>query len=235
MKKKVYFQDLSNFENIIGYHFKNKELLTRAFTHSSFANEHKKQEIKNNERLEFLGDSVLSLVISEYIFSSFPELPEGELTKLRATVVCETSLAKSAREMQVGSFIHLGKGEEMTGGRNRDSILSDAFEAILGAMYLDGGFEVARKHVLKYLENTLNEAKEGKIFNDYKTCLQELLQQHSYEKIEYSIIKEQGPDHNKEFFVQVMHGSKVLGTGWGRSKKEAEQHAAQNALETLVQ
>ena len=233
VRKKIQFRDIQEFENIIGYHFKDKTLLRRGVTHSSFANENKKLDIDNNERLEFLGDAVLSLIISEYIFTTFPDLPEGELTKLRASVVCEFSLAQSARDMNLGQYINLGKGEEMTGGRDRDSILSDAFEAILGAIYLDGGLEVARTHVLKYLEEVLYKSLDGKMLNDFKTHLQEVLQQNSHEKIEYAVIQELGPDHNKQFQTQIQHGNKILGVGWGRSKKEAEQNAAKNALEAL--
>lgn len=217
--------------NKIGYEFKNREILNRALTHSSYANEHRKNKIRNNERLEFLGDSVLGLSVSDYIFMKYPNYPEGELTKLRATVVCEPSLAYIARKISLGKYLLLGNGEEATGGRSRDSILADAFESLIGAIYLDGGLDFAKKFVLTNLEDIINNAVKGiEIFIDYKTQLQEILQKQTKSKIDYRILREEGPDHNKIFYMEVRIGNKIIGTGYGRSKKEAEQSSARKAL-----
>lgn len=215
----------------IGYKFKDKEILNRALTHSSYANEHRKKKIQNNERLEFLGDSVLGLCVSDYIFMKYPNYPEGELTKLRATVVCEPSLAYIARKMCLGKYLLLGNGEEATGGRSRDSILADAFESLIGAIYVDGGMVPAKKFVLINLKDIIHNAVNGfEIFIDYKTQLQEVLQKQTKSKIDYRILKEEGPDHNKIFYMEVRVGNKVIGSGYGRSKKEAEQSSARRAL-----
>lgn len=225
---------LINFQKKIGYHFENIHLLNRALTHSSYANEHKKSNLIYNERLEFLGDSVLGVIVSEYIFSKYPEYPEGELTKLRATVVCEPSLAYIAKNIGLGSYILLGKGEEATGGRDRVSILADAFEAVIGSIYLDGKLRNAKKFTLKYLSSIIEEAVNGgDIFIDYKTQLQETIQKVNKNKIDYVLVNEEGPDHNKTFFMEVRIGDDSLGTGSGRSKKEAEQNAAKLALVNL--
>ena len=222
--------NLEQFQNIIGYKFKDINLLKKAFTHSSYANEKHMEKYHNNERLEFLGDAVLELVISDFIYKNYPHMPEGELTKLRAGTVCEGSLAERAGEIGISDFIMLGKGEETTGGRYRESILADAFEAVIGAVYLDGGIEPARAHILRQLENTVGKIRLTLNIIDCKTRLQEEIQKHSKEPIHYEIIGETGPDHNKLFQAAVSHEGNLLGKGIGKSKKEAEQSAALDAL-----
>ncbi len=223
-------KDTKDLEKEIGYEFIDKQILKTALTHSSYANEMRSKKAKSNERLEFLGDAVLQLIISHYIFESFPELPEGELTKLRASIVCEQTLAKISQKNDFGSYLMLGKGEEATGGRCRDSILADLFEAILGAIYLDGKMEVARKFVIDLLEDEIqNMLSEFKI-SDSKTYLQELIQKDSKEPLEYVIISEEGPEHDKLFVAEVCHMGKALGKGSGKTKKEAEQNAAAAAI-----
>ncbi len=224
---------LDEFQSIIEYSFKNISLLTLALTHSSYGNEHKKEKFENNERVEFLGDAALDLIVSRYIYDMFPSMPEGELTKLRAGVVCETSLAKVAVKLRIGEFLLLGKGEENTGGRNRDSILADAVEAVIGAIYIDGGFDAAEKFVTRIMAGAVEELKTSFRTMDCKTHLQEVIQKTSKSPISYSIIDEQGPDHNKIFVAEVRHNNKVIGVGNGRSKKEAEQSAASDALNKL--
>lgn len=216
----------------IGYEFKNTMLLSTALTHSSYSNE-SKIKADCNERLEFLGDSVLNLAVSEYVYKTYPDLPEGNLTKIRAGVVSEVSLAKVARDLNLGEFLLLGKGEQITGGRDRDSILADATEAIIGAIYLDGGFESARDFVLKQLKSAIEQHSRNNAHWDSKTQLQELLQSKSSAGITYEIIDEKGPDHNKRFTAQVSSNGRVMGIGTGKSKKEAEQNAALEALEKL--
>lgn len=218
-------------EQNLGYNFKNKNLLYNALSHSSYANE-MRNGITSNERLEFLGDSVLSIVVSEYLFDKFNNLPEGELTKLRASLVCEKSLCSFSRELHIGNFLMLGKGEEKGGGRERDSILADAFEAVLAAMYLDGGMEVARKHVLRFILPELSH-KDDDSFKDYKTALQEIIQKNPEESVSYILTGESGPDHDKLFEVEVHLNSNVIGRGTGKSKKSAEQAAAKLALELM--
>ncbi len=225
--------NLQIFEDIIKYKFKNRELLKKAFTHSSYANEKHIEKYDNNERLEFLGDAVLELVISDYIYNCYPHIPEGELTKLRAGTVCEASLAERAREIHISDFIMLGKGEETTGGRYRDSILADAFEAVIGAVYLDGGIDAARKHILTQLEGTVGKIRLALNTLDCKTRLQEEIQKNSKEPIHYAIIGESGPDHDKMFTAAVSHDCVILGEGSGKSKKEAEQSAAMDALKKM--
>ena len=221
---------MNNLEKNMGYKFKNPSLLKTALTHSSYANEAGKGT-KYNERLEFLGDSVLSVIVSEYLFEAFPNMPEGELTKLRASLVCEKSLAKFSEKLGVGEFLLLGNGEENSGGRTRPSILADAFEAILAAMYLDSDMECAREYVLDFVKCALKEAKPS--FKDYKTMLQEIIQQNREESVRYHLVGEHGPDHDKRFVVEVHLNSNVIGHGEGRSKKEAEQQAAKEALELM--
>ena len=223
---------IDEFENIIDYKFENREYILEALTHSSYSNENKDYDF--NERLEFLGDSVLSIVVSEYLFKKETNLPEGELTKLRANIVCEESLSDAANEINLGEHILLGKGEEATGGRQRISILADAFEAVIAAIYLDGGLESARKFILSYMENIICDSRKGKIFRDYKTHLQEVLQGKGENNIWYKLMEEKGPDHNKRFVMQVGINEKVLGVGEGKSKKEAEQLAAKVALKDIV-
>jgi len=224
-------QNLIDFQKKIGYSFKDEKLLYEALSHSSFANENKKHR-NSNERLEFLGDSVLSIVVSDYIFEHFRHLPEGELTKLRASLVCEKALFEFSKKIQLGRYIFLGKGEEMTGGRERASIVSDAMEAVIAAIYLDGGIEAARKHIMNFLPGDITP-EHTTTFHDYKTVLQEIIQKNPEEKIEYFLKDESGPDHDKKFTVQVLLNSNVIGTGTGRSKKNAEQNAAKEALELM--
>ncbi len=220
--------EFSEFEQIIGITFQNQELLHEALSHSSYANEKKKTR-KSNERLEFLGDSVLSIVVSQYLFENYPNLPEGELTKIRAALVCEKSLHRFAEQISLGKHLLLGKGEEHTGGRQRPSILADAFEAVIAAIYLDAGLEAARKHILRFIPKNLMENR-SLLFGDYKTALQEVIQKNPEEKVEYRLIAESGPDHSKTFVVEVCLNSNVIGMGMGKSKKEAEQMAAKEAL-----
>ena len=222
---------MEQFEQIIHYEFKNKKLLQEALSHSSYANENKKN-LTSNERLEFLGDSVLSIVVSQHIFEHFKHLPEGELTKIRASLVCEKALFVFAQQIDLGEYILLGKGEEHTGGRERSSILADAFEAVIAAIFLDGGLEAARKHILSFIPKDI-DIKKSIAFNDYKTMLQEIIQQNPEEKIEYVTKGQSGPDHDKAFVVQVCLNSNVIGNGTGRSKKAAEQMAAKEALELM--
>ena len=225
-------ETIEQFESIIEYNFKNKEYILEALTHSSYSNENKEYDF--NERLEFLGDSVLSIVVSEYLFKKETNLPEGELTKLRANIVCEESLSDAANEIKLGEHMLLGKGEEATGGRQRISILADAFEAVIAAIYLDGGLESAKHFVLKYMDNIILDSRKGKIFRDYKTHLQEVLQGKGENNIWYKLVEEKGPDHNKRFVMQVGANETILGTGEGKSKKEAEQLAARLALKDII-
>ena len=221
-------QNVKALEEKLGYTFQNPALLTRALTHSSYANE--QNAPGDNERLEFLGDSVLGFLTAEYLFSEHKGVPEGELTRLRAYAVCEKSLDVYAKQLGLGNFLLLGKGEERTGGRTRASVLSDAFEAVIAAMYLDGGMQAARPFVLRYVAPYV-EAKP--VFRDYKTTLQEVTQQNPGETLEYVVGSESGPDHDKHFEVEVHLNSNVLGRGSGPSKKKAEQDAARQALEMM--
>ena len=211
---------MEDLQKRIGYTFKNTDLLTEALTHSSYANEHKAKHIKYNERLEFLGDAVLSIVVSDYIFKHCPELPEGELTKLRASLVCEKTLFEFAKQIELGKYLVLSKGERNNGGAERPSILSDAFE------------DPASKHILNFVIPAIKNSKKKKL-NDYKTALQEIIQKNPGEQLEYVLVGESGPDHNKHFVVEVHLNSNVIGKGGGRSKKEAEQQAAREALELM--
>lgn len=224
--------NIYKFEKIIDYKFNNKEYILEALTHSSYSNENKRYNF--NERLEFLGDSVLSIVVSDYLFKNEKELPEGELTKLRASIVCEESLSEVANKIKLGEFMLLGKGEEATGGRERISILADAFEAVIAAIYLDGSIEDARKFILNNMKSIISDARRGKIFRDYKTHLQEVLQGKGEVNIWYKLIDEKGPDHNKRFIMEVGTNNDVLGIGEGKSKKEAEQLAARIALDKIL-
>ena len=222
---------MKTLEQYLGYTFKNKKLLERALTHSSYANENKSSG-GCNERLEFLGDSVLSIIVAEHIFLNYRNLPEGELTKIRASLVCESALFEFAKEIHLGEFLRLGHGEQRGGGAERPSILSDAFEAVLAAIYLDGGIEPAKKHVLRFVDEKLR-CMDAVAFKDYKTVLQEVIQKNPEEKLEYVLTDEKGPDHAKVFTVEVHLNSNVIGTGRGRSKKEAEQQAAREALKLM--
>lgn len=220
----------SKFEERIGYHFKNSELLTEALCHSSYANE-KRGTLRCNERLEFLGDSVLSIVVSTHLFTNCTHLPEGELTKIRAALVCESSLYGWAQQIGLGDFLLLGHGEEQSGGRQRPSILADAFEAVIAAIFLDGGMEAARPYVLGFLPEHFD--RQNAAFHDYKTVLQEVIQQNPEERVEYVLVGAEGPDHAKVFHMEVRLNSNVIGRGSGKSKKIAEQMAAKEALSLM--
>lgn len=204
-----------------------------ALTHSSYANENKKEGVECNERIEFLGDAVLGLITAEYLYKNYPDLPEGKLSKLRASVVCEDMLAKKARELGIDKLLRLGKGEESTGGRNRNSVISDAVEAVIACVYLDMGMEEARSFVLSMLEDEIKEKYSTHQVVDYKTRLQEFLQQKSHESIRYEIVSQSGPAHQRCFEAVVLHGERILGRGQGQSKKKAEQSAAMEALKSL--
>lgn len=221
---------MKKLEETIGYAFKNEELLRRALTHSSYANEHALGHSECNERLEFLGDSILGFIVAEYLYAGFPELPEGEMTRLRAQLVCESSLAAAAGQFELGEHILLGRGEKNNGGSTRPSIVSDAFEALLAAIYLDGGIEPAKSHVFKYLLRDIRNVPRRQN-QDYKTMLQELVQGRGTDAPTYRIVSESGPDHNKNFVAQVMYRGAVAGEGSGKSKKEAEQAAAKAAID----
>ncbi len=224
-------EDLVELMEKINIYFSKNELLFKSLTHKSYANEKRQEELRDNERLEFLGDSVLDLVVSEYIFNKYPNHPEGELAKIRSVVVSTTMLAEKAREISLGDYILLGKGEEQSGGRTRDSILADTFEAVVGSIYLDQGFNQARTFILDLLIPNINDVEVGAHIQDYKTLLQELVQKETNQRPSYEVINEEGPDHKKIFTVQVKIENKILGIGKGNSKKEAEQQAAQNAIE----
>lgn len=224
---------LQKLYKILSYEFKELSLIETALNHSSYANEAKKS-IPFNERLEFLGDAVLGLIVSDYLYRTYPELPEGELSKIRAGVVSEISLAQKAREIKLGDYLRLGKGEENIGGRNRSSVLADALEAVIGAMYLDSDLETTMIFVLRLMKPAIVAFIAGEGIKDYKTELQELLQSTSSLEITYRIVDEKGPDHDKWFTAVVYHGEFPMGKGQGKSKKEAEQQAAQSALSKLT-
>lgn len=216
---------MKELEELLGYRFRNPSLLTLALTHSSFGNE--QGDRRDNERLEFLGDSVLGFLTAEYLFCTFGDLPEGELTRRRANAVCEKTLAEYAHQIKLGDYLRLGKGEQRTGGAERPSILSDAFESVIAAIYLDGGMEAAKRFVLRFVSAA--EA-EGQGVTDYKTLLQEVIQKNPDEHLSYVLAAERGPDHDKTFTVEVYLNSNCIGTGEGHSKKKAEQAAACEAL-----
>lgn len=219
------------FEERIGYQFDNLDLLATALTHSSYSNEKRLSKYECNERLEFLGDAVLELISSECIFRSNPSLPEGDLTRIRASYVCEPTLALCARELGLGEYLFLGKGEAMTGGRDRDSVLSDAMEATIGAVYLDGGFARAREYVEEFV---LKDIEKKKLFYDSKTYLQEIVQGR-HQRLKYVLLGESGPDHDKSFQVEVQVDGKGIAVGTGRTKKKAEQAAAYQAILAIDQ
>lgn len=218
---------IEQLEQRIGYVFRDKELLQQALTHSSYANEQKINKRQDYERLEFLGDAVLELVSSDYLFHAHPDLPEGKLTKQRSSMVCEPALAFCARDIELESFIYLGKGEETTGGRNRDSIISDVMEAVIGAIYLDGGLEPARDYINRFI---LSDLDHKQLFYDSKTILQERVQRFPNTSLTYVLVSETGPEHDKVFMVEAQLNGKKIGEGSGRSKKLAEQQAAYQAL-----
>ncbi|MDO4745217.1 MAG: ribonuclease III [Bacillota bacterium] len=224
-------EDLKRLEEKIGYVFGAKELLINAVTHGSYIKEHD-GEVKSNERLEFLGDAFFDAIIGEELYKIFPHKEEGFLSRVRASLVCEKSLAIAARSIDLGPHIRMGNGEEKTGGRNRESILADTMEAIIGAVYLDGGFEAAKASVLNIFRDAIEDAKNGKyIITDYKTALQEKLQHNGITDIKYVLIGESGPDHDKTFKVQLVVNGKPEATGEGKSKKQAEQNAAEAMIE----
>ena len=222
---------IKDLENAIGYHFHNIGLLQNALTHSSYANERWHNSLLSNERLEFLGDSILGMVVAEHLYRTFPNRPEGELTRMRADMVCEKTLAKVANGLGLGKHLLLGKGEEQGGGRSRESILADAVESVIAACYLDGGMTAAVQFIQKFI---LVNVPVTKLHNaDYKTALQELVQQKKNQVLSYNLVGESGPDHDKQFCVELTLNGEVVGVGSGSSKKRAEQAAAQKALEKL--
>ena len=231
---KTYPLDFKGLQDKIGYHFKNEAFLKTALTHSSYSNEVKAKGIKEecNERLEFLGDSILSLLVSEYLFDRFSSKMEGDLSKIRAAVVCEKALDVYAKEIRLGDYLYLGRGEELNNGRERASIIADAFEALLASIYLDSGnnLEVVREFLMPKVIPEVNTVIEGVAFEDYKTTLQQVVQQAEGEVLEYVLVDEYGPDHNKTFVMEAHLNSNVIGRGKARSKREAEQLAAKEAL-----
>jgi ribonuclease-3 len=224
---------ISELENKIGYRFNKKYLLNRAMTHSSYANQYMLPYIEHNERLEFLGDSVLSLVISEFIFKKYRNKPEGKLTKIRANIVCETSLYQRAKRLGLGEYLLVGRGEEITGGRERVSILADAYEALIAAIYIDGGLDSAKMFIIPEFTDDIENVVDREYFKDYKSRLQEYVQKDQNAVVKYEVVGEEGPAHNKVFYVNVNINGNYAGKGQGKSKKEAEQQAAKAAFESL--
>ncbi|MDO4311768.1 MAG: ribonuclease III [Eubacteriales bacterium] len=220
-------RDLRLLEERIGYQFSDTRLLNRAMAHSSYVNEKHLPKYECNERLEFLGDAVLEIVSSEFLFYEHEKMPEGELTKIRASMVCEPSLAFCARQIRLGDYLLLGKGEEATGGRKRESVTSDALEALIGAIYIDGGFASAKEFIHRFV---LNDLENKKFFYDSKTILQEIVQANFEDGVSYHLLAEEGPDHNKSFLIAVYIGEKRYGQGRGRAKKSAEQEAAYQTI-----
>lgn len=232
MKKKSRAVALQQFEQIIGYEFGDLSLLDQALSHSSYTRERRDEELRDNERLEFLGDAFFDAIIGEALYEMFPDAEEGRLSKMRASIVCEGSLAQAARRIELAQFLLLGYGEEKNGGRHRESILADATEAVVGAIYLDGGYENAKEFVIDTFAKELQDAKEGKFLNkDFKSALQEKLQAVGIHEIRYILEKEEGPDHDKTFTVKLEVKGQAAGHGTGKSKKSAEQAAAKQALE----
>ena len=221
---------IKDLENAIGYRFHNIQLLQNALTHSSYANERWHNSLLSNERLEFLGDSVLGMLVAEYLFRNFPDRPEGELTRMRADMVCEASLANIAAKLSLGNYLLLGHGEAISGGQKRASILADAVESVIAAIYLDGGFAPAKEFIHKFVLSATPEKTQNM---DYKTALQELVQQKKNQVLAYNLVGESGPDHDKQFAVEVKLNGAVVGNGNGTSKKRAEQMAAKAAMEKL--
>lgn len=222
---------LAEFENKINYHFKDKALLEEALTHSSYVKEHSYMHIKSNERLEFLGDAFLDAIAGEELYRRLPDAEEGRLTKLRAAVVCEKALAVQGRQLGIGEYLMLGNGEEKQGGRHKESIVADAVEALIGAIYLDGGYEAAGRLFMSHGEEMIKDAIAGRLMKDYKSALQELVQASGGGRLTYKVNKEEGPDHNKTFYMDLFIDSRRIGSGIGRTKKEAEQQAAKEAIE----
>lgn len=220
------------FETVIQFEFKELKMLTQALTHSSYANEKHMKKLSDNERLEFLGDAVLEIITSEFLYQQYPDLSEGELTKKRASIVCEPTLALCAQQIQLGEFLYLGKGEENTGGRERKSLLSDAFEAVIGAIYLDSGFLKAKEFVVN---NVLTNIEEKQLFHDSKTVLQEVVQAKDGCALEYALAETDGPDHARTYTIEAKINGIVFGVGYGTTKKMAEQKAAYEAILKLKQ
>lgn len=228
------YRNVEILEERIGYRFRNRDYALNALIHSSYVNEnHLDPKLKNNERLEFLGDAVLDFVMGMVLYNNHPEMSEGEMSKARAMIVCEASLAESARTLGLGELMFLGKGEDASGGRNRPSILSDCLEAIIGSIYLDGGMEQAKNFIMSLLGETYRKAVRGELLMDYKTRLQEELQKSGDTKIQYRLLEATGPDHDKLFRMAVYADDRLLGTGCGKCKKEAEQEAARQALKNM--
>ena len=233
-KNKLNMKFFEPLQEDLNYFFKDEDLLITALTHSSYANENKLGVEGYNERLEFLGDTVLSLIVSQYLYKKYPHYPEGELTKIRAKVVCESSLAKAARRINLGKYLLLGKGEESTGGRSRESILADASEAITGAIYMDSDFDTVNVLMLERFEFEIVQAVgKGNLFMDYKTELQVLVQKTNKSRLEFVVYIVEGPDHNKVFFMNVLVNETIIGTGSGKNNKEAEQASAKDALQNM--
>jgi ribonuclease-3 len=224
-------ENIKKLEEILGYTFTDKALLDTAFSHRSFINECMVKGKQSYERLEFLGDAILEYVVSEYLFTNYTELTEGQLTKLRSSLVCEFTLSKVSRELGYGDYIQLSKGERITGGANRDSILCDLFESVLGAVYLDGGIEPARSYVLRYL---LTDIEHKQLYHDSKTRLQELVQKNPGSTLRYEMVREEGPEHDKTYYVRLLIDDKEVADGSGHNKKNAEQEAAYKALQKLL-
>ncbi len=225
-------EQLEKFQKQIQYSFEDIKLLNKALTHSSYSN-NRSEDLEHNERLEFLGDSILSFIISLHLYEKCSDVSEGQLTRIRANIVCEQSLHKTAINLNLGSYILMSRGEINTGGRNRTSILADAVEAIIACIFLDGGIEKARAFVMENLNTIISDAMNNKIFSDYKSYLQEAMQKDSMGELEYRLIGEKGPDHDKTFEIGVFINNKVSGKGFGRSKKDAQQQAAKDAIEKL--
>ena len=220
-------EQIKEFQEKIGYQFQQEGLLRQALTHSSYANEHRMKKLSDNERLEFLGDAVLEIVTSDFLYHEHSDVPEGELTRVRASIVCEQTLAFCTRALNLGDYLFLGKGEDQTGGRKRKSILSDAFEAIIGAIYLDGGFANAKEFIHRFI---MNDIEHKQLFYDSKTILQEMVQATTEDHLEYEVLREEGPDHNKTFEVRALLGGEEIGRGTGRTKKAAEAVAAYRGI-----
>lgn len=227
-------QRFNQLQDRLSIHFRNDKLLKQAFTHSSYVNEHRRKSYEDNERLEFLGDAVLELTVSKYLFEKYPMMSEGELTKLRAAIVCESSLVVFANQLTFGEFVLLGKGEEMTGGRERPAMLADVFESFIGALYLDSGLEPVVQFLRKVVFPRIDEGAFSHVM-DFKSQLQELIQRDNGGTLQYKILQEKGPAHNREFVSTVLFNGETLGIGSGKSKKEAEQQAAERALFELKQ
>lgn len=222
--------NMAELEQKIGYSFRDKMLLRQALTHSSFANEQKINRFPNYERMEFLGDAVLELAASQYFFETYPDMAEGQMTKLRAAAVCESALAYCARDIGLGDYILMGRGEENTGGRKRDSIIADVIEAVIGAVYLDGGLEAAKGFIYEYV---LSDLEERQLFHDSKSMIQEYVQQEGIGNIRYELVAETGPEHAKQFYVELYLKDEKKGAGVGKNKKAAEQQAAYHALRQI--